>query len=190
MLKRVHRAGASFHSARLARIAAVRTASVATAKIAVAETPTLKEPHDQPGQAEAQRMKQKAWSSDEFARCAELWSRGGLFLWQIAEKLGRSRDSISKKMRKNRVPRGSVPAPVRNFIMRDARFWMADEIEFLTTHWGKMTARAIGEHLGRNRCSVIGKAGRLHLSDAPVGRPLAAKPVVAPPAQPLPRPVD
>ena len=133
---------------------------------------------------------QKAWSSDELARCAVLWSRGGLFLWQMAKEMGRSRDSISKKMRKNRVPRGSVPTPVRNFIMRDARFWMADEIKFLTTHWGKMTARAIGEHLGRNRCSVIGKAGRLHLSDAPVGRPLAAKPVVAPPAQPLPRPVD
>src|SRR3990167_1001838 len=121
-------------------------------------------------------MMQKTWSREEFARCAELWSRGGLFVWQIAEKLGRSRDSISKKMRKNRVPRGSVPTPVRNFIMRDARFWTTEEIEFLTTHWGGASAFAIGEKLGRSRNSVIGKAHRMYLGDAPVGRPLAAKP--------------
>src|SRR3990167_5031731 len=133
-------------------------------------------------------MMQKAWSREEFARCAELWSRGGLFLWQIAKEIGRSRDSISKKMRQNRVPRGSVPTPVRNFIRRDARFWMADEIAFLVEHWGSLSAQMIADRLNRNRNSVIGKAHRLHLSDAQIGRPLAAKPVVVPPP-PRPPPV-
>jgi GcrA cell cycle regulator len=61
--------------------------------------------------------------------------------------------------------------------------WTAQELAYLTENWGKKPCRAIGDHLGRSKGSVVGEARRLGLPALPsVIRP------GQPPPQPVPRP--
>ena len=126
----------------------------------------------------------KPWTPEEHDRCAELWRAGELTTTQIAEQVGR--DGIRDRMTRHNVRRGNG---VRWYAISRGAMWTASETRFLVEHWGAVSARVIAQQLNRPRNSVIGKAYRLRLRDAPVRRPLATKPVVVPPPPPRPHPV-
>jgi len=87
-------------------------------------------------------------------------------------------------------------------MVRNGVGWTDEDEQLLRSLWGTaMSASQIGEHMGRNRNSIIGKAHRLHLPTVAgrgPGRPLTRKAkeprkprlrVVKEPKPPKPKPV-
>jgi len=139
------------------------------------------------------------WTPERIATLLECWPDLSISTAEIGRRVNLSKASVIHKARRLKLPgrpspiRKDMAQPKRPHLVRPKRtvpavhtpsgdrLWSAEEVAYLTEHWGERSVAEICDHLQRTNWSVVKKAKALGLR-----RLTPTKKAKAPPPAPTP----